>query len=109
MSTEQEYDAPIDMIDDTDNPNDAASGASVQYSQTIDQQQQQQPYHGGHQPRMMPQQGTMQIDGQSPQGAFAGSGQGFDPFDPMLDADPFGLTASMHFPTQFTYQDNSSK
>ena len=27
--------------------------------------------------------------------------QPFDPFDPMLDADPFGLTASMHYPTQF--------
>ena len=27
--------------------------------------------------------------------------QSFDPFDPMLDADPFGLSASMHYPTQF--------
>jgi hypothetical protein len=27
----------------------------------------------------------------------------FDPYDPMLDADPFGLSASMHFPTQFSY------
>ncbi|KIV80302.1 hypothetical protein PV11_07815 [Exophiala sideris] len=26
-----------------------------------------------------------------------------DPYDPMLDADPFGLTASMHFPNPFTY------
>jgi hypothetical protein len=34
---------------------------------------------------------------------------GFDPYDPMLDADPFGLTASMHFPTQFTYQENSMR
>ena len=31
---------------------------------------------------------------------------GFDPYDPSLDADPFGLTASMHFPTQFTYQES---
>lgn len=29
---------------------------------------------------------------------------GIDPYDPMLDADPFGLTASMHFPTQFSYE-----
>jgi hypothetical protein len=28
----------------------------------------------------------------------------FDPYDPMLDADPFGLSASMHFPTQFSYE-----
>ena len=27
----------------------------------------------------------------------------FDPYDPMLDADPFGLSASMHFPTQFHF------
>ena len=27
----------------------------------------------------------------------------FDPYDPMLDADPFGLSASMHFPTQFSF------
>jgi len=25
----------------------------------------------------------------------------FDPYDPMLDADPFGLSASMHFPTMY--------
>jgi hypothetical protein len=24
-------------------------------------------------------------------------------YDPMLDADPFGLSASMHFPTQFSF------
>ena len=27
----------------------------------------------------------------------------YDPYDPMLDADPFGLSASMHFPTQFSF------
>ena len=26
-----------------------------------------------------------------------------DPYDPSLDADPFGLSASMHFPTQFSF------
>lgn len=37
-------------------------------------------------------------------GAFGGSGNhGFDPYDPMMDADPFGLSASMHFPTLYTY------
>jgi hypothetical protein len=30
--------------------------------------------------------------------------QMFDPFDPMLDVDTFGLTAGMQFPTQFTFQ-----
>ena len=107
MSTEQEYDAPVEMIDDADNADDATGGASVPYPQPIDHQQQS--YHTGHQPRMVPQQGAMQVDGRSPQEAFPGHGQGFDPYDPMLDADPFGLTASMHFPTQFSYQDNSRK
>ncbi|OQU96605.1 hypothetical protein CLAIMM_02662 [Cladophialophora immunda] len=32
-------------------------------------------------------------------GGGGGGGIVIDPYDPMLDADPFGLTASMHFPT----------
>ena len=36
--------------------------------------------------------------------ALAGSAhQNFDSFEPMLETDPFGLTASMHFPTPYTY------
>ena len=27
----------------------------------------------------------------------------------MLDADPFGLSASMHFPTPFTYQESAMR
>lgn len=33
--------------------------------------------------------------------AFNGLNNLFDPYDPMLDADPFGLSASMHFPTMY--------
>ncbi|KAK2737733.1 hypothetical protein FQN55_000948 [Onygenales sp. PD_40] len=33
----------------------------------------------------------------------------FDHFDPMLDADPFGLTASMHFQTPFSYTQNHAR
>ncbi len=36
-------------------------------------------------------------------GPFGSGSHGFDPYDPMLDADPFGLSASMHFPTPYTY------
>ncbi|KAL2394260.1 hypothetical protein ABEF92_001347 [Exophiala dermatitidis] len=32
-----------------------------------------------------------------------GSGVLIDPYDPMLDADPFGLTASMTFPNPYSY------
>ena len=33
----------------------------------------------------------------------------FDPSDPMLDADPFGLSASMQFPTQFSFQESAMR
>jgi hypothetical protein len=36
-------------------------------------------------------------------GPYGAESHGFDPYDPMLDADPFGLSASMHFPTPYTY------
>ncbi|RMX72540.1 hypothetical protein D0869_14515 [Hortaea werneckii] len=39
------------------------------------------------------------------QGPFAGGAQAIDPNDPMLDADPFGLSASMHYPTAYTPMD----
>jgi hypothetical protein len=41
--------------------------------------------------------------------AQGGFGTMFDPADPMLDADPFGLTASMHFPTPFSFQESSMR
>ena len=40
---------------------------------------------------------------------YASMNQMYDQYDPMLDADPFGLTASMHFPTQFTFQESSMR
>lgn len=30
-------------------------------------------------------------------------------YDPMLDADPFGLSASMHFQTPFSYEQNNTR
>ncbi|KAL1641243.1 hypothetical protein SLS58_006145 [Diplodia intermedia] len=114
---EQEYDAQADMIDDRDASEHSASTA---------------PYPPQFPPNMQPQ-GTPQLQGQgagqmapqqfqgqdqytSPQALQPTDGQhsgyavsgninhGFDPYDPILDADPFGLSASMHFPTQFSYQ-----
>ncbi|KAK4929183.1 hypothetical protein LTR49_004080 [Elasticomyces elasticus] len=44
-----------------------------------------------------------------PKSAGVGSfpmGQGIDPNDPMLDADPFGLSASMHYPTAYSAVDH---
>ncbi|KAL1955195.1 hypothetical protein VTO42DRAFT_8960 [Malbranchea cinnamomea] len=49
----------------------------------------------------------------SPQSTEPGSlGQSnafLDHFDPMLDADPFGLTASMHFQTPFSYNQHQTR
>lgn len=35
--------------------------------------------------------------------AMTGIQNAFDPADPMLDADPFGLSASMYFPTPYSF------
>ncbi|KAK4691969.1 hypothetical protein P7C71_g5145, partial [Lecanoromycetidae sp. Uapishka_2] len=56
---------------------------------------------------MQPPPITQSMDPNNP--VYAGMNSGFDPYDPSLDADPFGLTASMHFPTQFTFQESSMR
>jgi hypothetical protein len=92
VSTEQEYDAQGGMLDevdgddlDTDNfipnfrlPTTTAGPSGLQAS-----------------PPMT-----------SVSGSDTGGGglHAIDPYDPMLDADPFGLTASMHFPNPFNFQ-----
>ncbi len=60
---------------------------------------QQQEHHGPFQP---PLSAAGQLEGAG--AMYGGVNQHFDPYDPMLDADPFGLSASMHFPTQFSYE-----
>lgn len=61
----------------------------------------------GQPPLMMPPTTMQDRDGGGqPYGTM---NQMFDPYDPMLDADPFGLTASMHFPTQFTFTESAMR
>ncbi|KAK8246186.1 hypothetical protein HDK90DRAFT_506002 [Phyllosticta capitalensis] len=115
---QQEYDAQPDMIDDRD-PSEHSAGTSA-YPQPFPPQHmrsqstpQLQAQGSG---QIVPQQYTPGQDQYTSPAAlqpadahsgYAMSGnmnQGFDPYDPMLDADPFGLSASMHFPTQFSYQ-----
>ena len=109
MSTEQEYDAHADMLDE--DPSDHSAGPG--------------PYPDNFFQTPAPMSQPMQIGMQSQQSmsmappsshgldfsglSYGGMAQTFDPADPMLDADPFGLTASMHFPTQFTFQENSMR
>ena len=121
MSTEQEYDAHADMLDE-ENPSDRDVGPGP-YPQTFSQQPtstgQQMPMGMQSQPPMQQMQSIQQMQPMQPpptsqamdpnNPTYSGMNQGFDPYDPMLDADPFGLTASMHFPTQFTFQESSMR
>jgi hypothetical protein len=68
----------------------------VQYAPA--QQQQQQPLMQGQQAPQRQQQQQQQGNGGGP---FA-MGQVINPNDPMLDEDPFGLSASMHYPTSYS-------
>ena len=92
MSLDQEFDAQGEMLDD-------APGDDTEVDQFI--------------PNFRLPNVSMSMQGQparsAPSTADAGGGpfapgnHGFNPYDPMLDADPFGLSASMHFPTPYTY------
>lgn len=124
MSTEQEYDAHADMLDD-ENPSDRDAGPGP-YPQTFHHQplsphQQVSMGMQGH-PPMQQMQSMQQMQPMQPMhppptsqamdpnnATYQGLQPGFDPYDPMLDADPFGLSASMHFPTQFTFQESSMR
>lgn len=113
---EQEYDAQADMLDD-ENPSDTSLGGPYQpypqHPMNAGQQmsmgmQGQPPMHAMSGMQSMGQgQVSQQLDPNST--AYGVMNSGFDPYDPSLDADPFGLSASMHFPTQFTYQENSMR
>ena len=124
MSTEQEYDAHADMLDD-ENADDRDVGPGP-YPQTFQHQplspHQQLPMGMQGQPPMQPMHSMQQMQPMQPMqppptsqaidpnnAPYSGLQPGFDPYDPMLDADPFGLSASMHFPTQFTFQESSMR
>lgn len=94
MSTDQEYDAQADMVDDYD-------GDEIETDNFIP---------NFRLPTSDPNTTTMSLQGQPllapsshPDTSAGGGTHTFDAFDPMLDADPFGLTASMHFPTPFGF------
>jgi hypothetical protein len=40
---------------------------------------------------------------------FSSMTQLLDPYDPMLDMDPFGLSASMQFPSSFSFDTSSMR
>jgi len=112
VSTEQEYDAQADMIDDQD-PSDQPGGPGPgpypnMYPQQMPPGVQMPPSGDVRPPPQQQHHPTSQpTDGGGP--VFGAMNQLFDPFDPMLDADPFGLSASMHFPTQFSFETSSMR
>lgn len=111
MSTEQEYDAQADMVDDQD-PAEAGPGPypapipPTQHHMNQHQQQQQQ-QQNQHQLGQQAQNQVLQMGGNA-QG-YNSMTQLLDPYDPMLDMDPFGLSASMQFPSSFSFDTSSMR
>jgi hypothetical protein len=113
VSTEQEYDAQADMVDDQ--PEVAGPGPypeplpqhgqHQQQGMNPQQQQQQQQQQLGHSQHSQ----SMQVGGDDHPQAYSSMTQLLDPYDPMLDMDPFGLSASMQFPTQFSFDTSSMR
>lgn len=103
MSTEQEYESQADMVDDQDPSEIAGPGPyPAPFGQMPSNPAHQQ---GAHHNQQQQQQQQMSQAGDN--GATFSSM--LDPYDPMLDMDPFGLSASMHFPTQFTFDTSSMR
>lgn len=104
VSAEQEYDAQPSPMMNENEANEQSGGAqavdaghyrnSRAYQQHAAQGIARGPSHSA---------GPNQTKG--PEGAGQGTGmnQVYESFDPMLDADPFGLSASMHFPTNYSF------
>ena len=128
MSTDQEYDEQADMLHE-DDPSDQSADPGPgpgPYPQTFpppqppqshsmpppmppsqnpnhSQSQNQHQHHNQNSP-FAPSSAPSASQPNEPASVFNTGNHLFDPYDPMLDADPFGLSASMHFPTQFTYE-----
>ena len=97
------------MMDDQD-PSDHSAGPGP-YPQPFHEQAfpPGQQHLMGSQAQSMLQTPTMLQPGDPRAPLFGTINQPFDQYDPMLDADPFGLTASMQFPTQFSFQESSMR
>jgi len=110
---EQEYDAQTDMVDDQD-PSESGPGPYPDNIFPNTQQPMPQPQglginQGQRQQQQRPQQtgAQTQMTGNAP--AFGSMSQLLDQYDPMLEFDPFGLSASMQFPTQFSFDTSSMR
>jgi len=91
VSTEQEYEAQADMVDDQD-PSEPSGGPGPYPAQIAHGQQQQQQQMLNQQ--QLNTQAMQLTDNAQAYGSM--TQQLMDPYDPMLDMDPFGLSASMY-------------
>ncbi|KAK3197511.1 hypothetical protein GRF29_216g413566 [Pseudopithomyces chartarum] len=98
---EQEYDEQNDMLDQEE-PSDHSAGPGPYPhpfpSNSMQSQSMQPPMPPAQNAPFANNNAMSANDGSH---AFNGMNNLFDPYDPMLDADPFGLSASMHFPTMY--------
>jgi hypothetical protein len=101
--TEQEYEEQADMLDQEDPSDQSAGPGPYPQHQTfppngMQSQSMQPPMPPAQNPPFTSPAALAPNDGGN---VFNGMNHLFDPYDPMLDADPFGLSASMHFPTMY--------
>ena len=107
MSTEQEYDAHADMLDEEfEEPPDAPAPFSQLHHQSYppshpvamtlhNQAPIQQPMIPHYVGTVVPGSGEIQ--------------QGLGAYDPTIDPDPFGLPEGMHYPPPYDYQGNQMR
>jgi hypothetical protein len=103
VSTEQEYDAQADMVDDQD----AAESGPGPYPEPLPPTQHQLNQQLPNQQLPNPQQPLGRPGQMGENGQYNSITQMLDPYDPMLDMDPFGLSASMQFPNSFSFDTSS--
>ncbi|OJJ51626.1 hypothetical protein ASPZODRAFT_148877 [Penicilliopsis zonata CBS 506.65] len=95
---EQEYDAQADMVDEPDHE-DSADPSSYVPSFTSGSAQ------DAHN---LPSYTSQSVVGAN--GVYGNANQHLlGQYEPMLDTDPFGLSASMHFQTPFSYEQNNAR
>jgi len=102
VSTEQEYDAQADAVEDQE----AIESGPGPYPQPFPNAQQQMSQQPPLAQQPQHQQNRMPVNTNSQQ--YNSMTQLLDPYDPIIDMDPFGLSQSMQFPT-FSFDTSSMR
>lgn len=101
---EQEYDAQADMIDDEHESSVGTSPFVPGFNHTSSV---------ANAPHAMNTHGLNPYNhpssGEGVNGAYGNTNAILGNYEPMLDSDPFGLSASMHFQTPFSYEQSNAR